>query len=406
MRRSLRIRFGRAMRPDSAGSPGHVLIADPDLGFAVRLSAVLVRAGYRTETAATRDQMLAAIAEFRPQIVVCDVQFLDGFEEDWAEHGVSPHPLCVATARKPDMDLVLNAFRRGASDFLVKDNTPSEVTAVLDRCFKKHERQQPGDAGIEVLRRAKEAAEAASRAKTEFLATVSHELRTPLNAIIGFSELMIRGVLGPIDNPQYCEYLDDIHQSGTHLLSIINDILDFSKAEASKLELHESEVDVGQVVIALTRLLGPRARDAGLVLDDRISPELPHLWCDERKLKQMLLNLLTNAVKFTPRGGNIEVDASCDKTGMTISVRDTGIGIAKSDLVRVLQPFVQADNELSRRHEGTGLGLTLVNSMITMHGGRFRLESEVGSGTTAILNFPPERVASVSSPELKDLAAG
>jgi signal transduction histidine kinase len=296
------------------------------------------------------------------------------------------------------MDLTLNAFRLGASDFLLKDCTPGEVTAVMDRCFRKHERRQPEDAGIEVLRRAKEAAEAASRAKTEFLATVSHELRTPLNAIIGFSELMIRGVQGPIDNPQYREYLEDIHQSGTHLLSIINDILDFSKAEASKLELHESEVDVGQVVIGLTRLLGPRARDAGLVLDDRIPRELPHLWCDERKLKQMLLNLLTNAVKFTPRGGNIEVDASRDETGLTISVRDTGIGIAKSDLVRVLQPFVQADNELSRRHEGTGLGLTLVNSMITMHGGSFHLESEIGIGTTAILNFPPERVASISSP--------
>jgi signal transduction histidine kinase len=309
-------------------------------------------------------------------------------------------------AHKPDMELALKAFRRGASDFLLKDCTPSELTAVLDRCLKRHERQQPESAGIEVLRRAKEAAEAASRAKTEFLATVSHELRTPLNAIIGFSELMIRGVLGPIGNPQYSEYLEDIHQSGTHLLSIINDILDFSKAEASKLELHESEVDVHQVVIGLTRLLGPRARDAGLALFDRIPSDLPHLWCDERKLKQMLLNLLTNAVKFTPRGGTIEVEASCDETGLTISVRDTGIGIAKADLVRVLQPFVQADNELSRRHEGTGLGLTLVNSMIAMHGGGFHLESEVGTGTAAILNFPPERVASVSSPELKALATG
>jgi signal transduction histidine kinase len=294
----------------------------------------------------------------------------------------------------------------GAVDFLLKDCSPSEMRAALERCFKKHEMQQPGNAGIEVLRRAKEAAEAASRAKTEFLATVSHELRTPLNAIIGFSELMIRGVLGPIGNPQYREYLEDIHQSGSHLLSIINDILDFSKAEASKLELHESEVDVQQVVIGLTRLMGPRARDAGLELCDRIPVELPHLWCDERKLKQMLLNLLTNAVKFTPGGGKIDVEASCDEAGLTILVRDTGIGIAKADLDRVLQPFVQADNELSRRHEGTGLGLTLVNSMIAMHGGRFHLESEVGSGTTAVLRFPPQRVGSVSSRASEDLATG
>jgi signal transduction histidine kinase len=120
----------------------------------------------------------------------------------------------------------------------------------------------------------------------------------------------------------------------------------------------------------------------------------------------MLLNLLTNAVKFTPRGGHIDVEANCDETGLTIVVRDTGIGIAKADLDRVLQPFVQADNELSRRHEGTGLGLTLVNSMVAMHGGRLHLESEIGSGTTAVLSFPPQRVGSASSPELKDLATG
>lgn len=392
------------MQPEASHTARTVLIADPDLEFAGRLSALLLRAGYGIQTAATRDQLQATIAEFRPQLVICDAQFLNGLAEDGADASLGP--LWVATASKPDMELVLNAFRLGACDFLLKDCKPSELTALIDVCFKRRERRQPVNAGIEVLRRAKEAAEAASRAKTEFLATVSHELRTPLNAIIGFSELMIRGVLGPVGNPQYCEYLEDIHQSGTHLLSIINDILDFSKAEASKLELHESEVDVSQVVIALTRLLGPRARDAGLELHDRIPPDLPHLWCDERKLKQMLLNLLTNAVKFTPRGGTIEVDAGCDQTGLTISVRDTGIGIAKADLVRVLQPFVQADNELSRRHEGTGLGLTLVNSMISMHGGDFHLESEIGNGTAAILKFPPERIGSVSPPELKDLATG
>ena len=394
------------MQPSPAGSARRVLIVDTDLDFAARLSVALLRSGYETECAAARDQMLAAIAEQHPQIVICDVQYLDGVVEAWTQQSASPNPLCIALAGKPDLEVALNAFRLGATDFLLKDQTPIEMIAVLDRCFKKLEMQRSGDTGIEVLRRAKEAAETASRAKTEFLATVSHELRTPLNAIIGFSELMIRGVLGPIGNPQYREYLEDIHQSGTHLLSIINDILDFSKAEACKLELHESEVDVNQVVVALVRLMGPRARDAGLELCDRIPSELPHLWCDERKLKQMLLNLLTNAVKFTPRGGSIEVGASCDEAGLTISVRDTGIGIARADLDRVLQPFVQADNELSRRHEGTGLGLTLVNSMITMHGGRLHLESEIGSGTTAVLSFPPQRAGSLSPPELKDLATG
>jgi len=154
------------MQPESIGTARHVLIADSDLDFAARLSAVLLHAGYGIETAATRDQMLAAMAGSRAQLVICDVQFLDGFEEDRAEHGASPNPVWVATARKPDMELVLHAFRLGASDFLLKDCRPSELTAVIDRCFKRRESQQPpGGAGIEVLRRAKEAAEAASRAK-------------------------------------------------------------------------------------------------------------------------------------------------------------------------------------------------------------------------------------------------
>jgi len=170
-----RTRFGRAMQPDSPRNPRHILIADSDPDFAARLSVALLGAGYGTESAATPDRMLAAISESHPQLVLCDAQFLAGFEEDWAEHGLSPRPPCVAMARKPDMELALKVFRRGASDFLLKDCTPSELTAVLERCLKRHERQQPGNAGIEVLRRAKEAAEAASRAKTEFLATVSHE---------------------------------------------------------------------------------------------------------------------------------------------------------------------------------------------------------------------------------------
>ena len=210
---------------------------------------------------------------------------------------------------------------------------------------------------------------------------------------------MIRGVLGPVGNDNYRSYINDIHLSGRHLLDIINDILDFSKAEAGKLELIETEVDVGEVVAALLRLFGPKARDAGLVLCDRLPPGLPRLWCDERKLKQMLLNLLSNAVKFTPPGGTIVLDAR-DAAGLTISVRDTGIGIAKSDLARVLRPFVQVENSLSRRHEGTGLGLTLVKFMAEIHDGSLALESELGQGTVALLTFPPERVVAPASPAL------
>jgi signal transduction histidine kinase len=394
------------MPHDSAANARRVLIVDDDLEFANHLSAGLRHHGYETALATTSNAMAATAAvEFRPGIMICDVGCL-AIGSETPQPGAPAAASHIGMARNADMQTAIKAMRLGAVDFFDKSCPLPEVAAILDRCFEKRERLKWHDDGIEMLWRAKEAAEAASRTKSEFLATVSHELRTPLNAIIGFSELMIRGILGPLGNPQYRAYLDDIHQSGCHLLDIINDILDFSKAEAGKLELHESDVDVHQVVTALIRLMGPRARDASLELIDAIPPDLPRLWCDARKLKQILLNLLTNAVKFTPAGGKVEVQALCDKTGMTILVRDSGIGIAEADLARVLQPFVQGDNKLSRTHEGTGLGLTLVNAMVKIHGGSFLLESRIGHGTTASLNFPPERIGHHLSPEFKDLATG
>jgi two-component system cell cycle sensor histidine kinase PleC len=248
------------------------------------------------------------------------------------------------------------------------------------------------DGGFELLRHAEHATKEASRAKDEFLAKISHELRTPLNAIIGFSELMMRDKRG-LANEQYRSYISDIHSSGRHLLDIINDILDFAKAEAGQLVLFESNVDVQQVAQAIERLLGPRARDAGTDLKIRIPADLPLIWCDERKLKQMLLNLVNNAVKFTPAGGTVEISARLDLEGYVVAVRDSGIGIAVEDLSRVMEPFVQAETTLSRRQEGTGLGLALVKSMIEIHGGRLRLESALGNGTSAELVFPAERIS-------------
>src|SRR6185503_5035266 len=171
------------------------------------------------------------------------------------------------------------------------------------------------------------------------------------------------------------------------------DILDFAKAEAGQLLLYESDVDVEQVIIGIERLLGPRARDSGIALAIHVPHNLPLLWCDERKLKQMLLNLVTNAVKFTPGGGTIEIEASAASEGFFVEVRDTGVGIPEQDLVRVLQPFVQADTTLSRRQEGTGLGLALVKAMVEIHGGSLKLDSELGKGTNVRLSFPKERVS-------------
>jgi signal transduction histidine kinase len=332
-------------------------------------------------------------AQFQPALILCDIGFFDFTAHEAAKPDVLAANLpWIAMARNPDVQLVIKAFRAGIGEFFDKAAPFDELAMLLERRFAGQYMKRRSDPSYETLWRAKEAAEAASRAKSEFLATVSHELRTPLNAIIGFSELMILGVLGPLGNPQYQSYLEDIHQSGSHLLSIINDILDFSKAEAGKLDLDESEVDVADVVTTIARLMRPRFAEARLTYRQELPAELPHLWCDQRKLKQMLLNLVGNAVKFTPAGGDVQVTVTRDAWGLVLRVSDSGIGIAASDLDRVLEPFAQADNKLSRRHEGTGLGLTLVRSMIELHGGSLRLESEVGFGTTAILAFPSGRL--------------
>ena len=245
----------------------------------------------------------------------------------------------------------------------------------------------------EVQRRAHQQAEAANRAKSEFLANMSHELRTPLNAILGFSEVLMREMAGPLGQPRYREYATDIHDSGRHLLAVINDILDLSKIEAGRVELIDGEIEVGPLAHKAARLLAERAEQADIEIRLLSEPDLPILIADERLVRQALLNLLSNAVKFTPRGGRVEICLSLASDGtLCVRVRDTGIGIAESDLKRVLTPFSQVESTLTRNYQGTGLGLPLTKSFVEMHGGSLELKSSLGDGTEVTLRFPAERV--------------
>ncbi|HEV2548337.1 MAG TPA: ATP-binding protein [Stellaceae bacterium] len=253
------------------------------------------------------------------------------------------------------------------------------------------------------LQQAKEVAETASRTKSEFLANMSHELRTPLNAILGFAEIIRDKLLGPIGDHRYSDYAEDIHSSGTHLLRIINDILDLSKVEAGRLELVEDVVEMEEILKAVSLLLRERLTRAGLGFEITVPPGPCLVRADERKLKQILMNLLSNAVKFTPAGGEISLRLERSEDGIVIEVRDSGIGIAAEDIARAMSPFGQVDSRLSRRYEGTGLGLPLAKALTELHGGKLELESEPGVGTVARVRLPRERLI---QPDVTRWAAG
>jgi two-component system, cell cycle sensor histidine kinase PleC len=243
------------------------------------------------------------------------------------------------------------------------------------------------------LRRAKEDADSANKAKSSFLANMSHELRTPLNAIIGFSELMKNQTFGPINNPKYEEYLADIHFSARHLLDIINDVLDMSKIEAGKVDLIESEVAVPEVLDSVTRIMADRAQAGSVKLEVEADPDMPHVRADQRLLRQILINLVANAVKFSPAGKSVQVRAKMIRPGnsLRISVIDEGCGIPADKIRHVLEPFGQVHDPRQQSGQGTGLGLPLAKAMVELHDGKLTLESEEGKGTRVFLDFPAER---------------
>ena len=238
------------------------------------------------------------------------------------------------------------------------------------------------------LTRTRDEAESASRAKTQFLANMSHELRTPLNAVIGFSEILNRELFGALGEARYRDYARLIHESGEHLLNVVNDILDMSKIEAGKFKIVKEPFEVASLVKSCCDLMRHTAEQRSLSLIVDVAPGIPELPADKRACKQMLLNVISNAIKFTDPGGWVRVSARVEGESVELVVADNGIGIAEADLPKLGNPFVQANNSYDRSYDGAGLGLSVVKGLARLHGGQLELASTLGQGTTATILLP------------------
>jgi signal transduction histidine kinase len=377
-------------------TPASILIVDDDPVVRSLMSATLTRDGFIVIEAEDGVEGCRLYDKHRPDLLLVDVLMprMDGYQlcRELRGNPQSAYvPIVVATSLD-DLPSIARAYDAGATDFVPKPinwlvlNHRIRYILRASRAFEDLRRNQ------ERLIAAKEAAEAANRAKSEFLANMSHELRTPLNAIIGFSGMMSDRMFGPL-NARYLDYANIIGSSGKHLLAIITDILDLAQADAAKLMLAEERVNLSEVVELGSSIVQDMARRAQIDFRNEIEGPLPTVLGDPAKLTQILVNLLSNAIKFTEPGGKVRLKVVRPaQRGITFRVEDTGVGMSAEQIPIALTPFGQIESNLTRKHDGVGLGLPLTKRLIELHGGTIEIRSEPGTGTVVSAHLPEERL--------------
>jgi signal transduction histidine kinase len=370
-------------------APPDILVVDDDPVVRALMRTSLEGDGFAVREAGDGEAALALCAQQRPDLIVADVVMprLDGFglcRAVRARPELAYTPILMATGLD-DVSSITQAYEAGATDFIAKPIQWVILSHRVRYMLRAAQNQTQLVASMRV-------AEAANRAKTEFLANMSHELRTPLNAIIGFSELMRDGAFGPLSE-RYAEYAQIIADSGSHLLTIINDVLDLAKAEANRLVLVEDQIEIAPVVALSANIIREMANKASVAFEVELEDGLPTLSADAPKLRQILINLLSNACKFTPAGGTVRLHVTRDRppAGVIFRITDTGIGIPEEKMAIVLAPFGQVDTRLAREYGGIGLGLPLTKRLVELHEGTMEVVSRPGEGTIVTVRLPLAR---------------
>ena len=373
----------------------NILVIEEDVARLKTLSAGLEAMGHRVTTAATGREALALLGKQPFNIVVADIELPDvsGLEILETTKELDPEAAVIMLTDQASLETAVNAVDEGAYAYILKPETMSELKTLINNALREQELLVKNRKLVDSLQRSNtslertnKALEQANRTKSDFMAKMSHELRTPLNVVIGFAELMLDQVPGKVNEEQR-QCLDDIFSSGQHLLGLINDILDLSKIESGKVELKLANITLPTLMESVRSAMMPMLVQRGQSLDVKLEGGL-YVRADEARLRQVLFNLLSNATKFTPYGGEIRIEVARKDKWCEVSVIDNGIGIKKEDQKQIFAPFYQVENSIARGRKGTGLGLVLVKQIVEQHGGRVWLESEYGKGSRFIFTLP------------------